>query len=56
MRKTNKKPVYNFVIAPDFTEKEIRKMSKFAETGHLNAKLDLIMHNQRVIYYKLHSK
>lgn len=52
----NKAPEFNFIIAPDFTEKEIKKIAKLAEKGNIHAKIDIIMHNQFVINYKLQSK
>ncbi len=55
-RKINKAPQFNFIIAPDFTEKELQKIGKLAEKGNIHAKINIMMHNQFIINYKLQSK
>jgi len=43
----------NQILFPKLTEKNIDEIKELAEAGNMQAKLDLIMHNQRVINDKL---
>ena len=54
MKRRKKEPNFNFIIAPDFTEKEIKKIVKLAEKDHnMHAKIDIILHNQAIIHHRL---
>lgn len=51
--KTDKTPAYNFVIGLDFNEEDAEKIQKAAVEGNIQAKLDIILHNQFILNYKL---
>ena len=54
MKKRKNEPKFNFVVTPDFKEKEIKKIVKIAENTHnIHAKIDIVLHNQAIINYKL---
>lgn len=53
MIKRKKEPNFNFIVTPDFKEKEIKKVVKLAEKGNMNAKIDIVLHNQAVIHHRL---
>lgn len=44
---------FNKIVYVKLSEKEIKERVKYAHSGNIQAKLDIITHNQFVIYEKL---
>ncbi len=40
-------------ITPSFSEKQLLDIIKLAESGHTNARLELLLHNQSMLNLKL---
>jgi len=53
MKTLNKTPKFNFVVTHNFNDKDIKELEEYAKIGNIQAKLDLIMHNQLIINHKL---
>jgi len=51
IKEHNKEPEYKKVIVPNFSEEELDKLIEDSENLHV--KLDIILHNQRILNYKL---
>ena len=48
-----KKPTFDYIIGIDFNEKDAKTAMKASKGGSLQAKLDIILHNQLVLHCQL---
>ena len=52
-KKDKKKVSDKMIIARNMSEEELNKTMKWAEKGNFPAKIEILMHNQRIINDKL---
>ena len=53
MKQLKIKPKFCLVVSPNNTEKELDQLAKLVDKGDLQSMLELIMHNQSILNYKL---
>jgi hypothetical protein len=53
MKATHNPPRVNYIVSHDLNEEDVRKLKESIQEGNIQSKLDMIMHNQSVLNYKL---